>query len=101
MCSVATAMQAEPIGGLVGEWLAPVQKFWSEHKPDSSAQEEEQKDYYCQLNARCQGVISLPKRASACAAGLAKRSLAAGACLGLSTGRWPGAGTWIRQRHRC
>ena len=30
---VATAMQAEPIG-VVGEWLAPVQKFWSEHKPD-------------------------------------------------------------------
>ena len=53
---VATAMQAEPIGGLVGEWLAPVQKFWSEHKPDSSAQEEEQKDYYCQLNARRQAL---------------------------------------------
>ncbi len=53
---VATAMQAEPIGGLVGEWLAPVQKFWSEHKPNSSAQEEEQKDYYCQLNARRQAL---------------------------------------------
>lgn len=52
---VATAMQADSVGGLVGDWLAPVQQHWLRHQGDIDAAAVP-KEYFCELNARQQAL---------------------------------------------
>lgn len=53
---VATAMQETPIGGLIGDWLAPAQQFWAEHSAHEAVPKQNPRDYYCELNARRQAL---------------------------------------------